>query len=598
MSHERYLLLYMKHANAEGAGIPIPITLEELSETLHCTERNVKLILKKLGEDGFISWTGGRGRGNRSQITFLQPREKLLYQLAQLTAQKGEYRLAFELIDQFGEGTSVRSQFANWLNGHFGYRTEKVDDQDADILRLPVYRPILTLDPKDLYYSFSAHMVKQLFDCLVRFDRAADQIVPALAHAWESNSHGTEWTFHLRKGVFFHHGRELTADDVAYSLNRLQGSSASGWYVRSVARIEIKNKRTVKITLEKPNWLFPRFLCSPGLSIVPHELVEQDDHFWEHPVGTGPFHFMEWTADRFTMAANTQYFGGRAHLDGVVIVIMPENTFEYSKSWEQLLVDHDLREKEPKHGWQKIESVCNGCSLLTWNLGKQGIHQSADFRQGIDLLIDRSRMIRELGEDLIYPARGFHPNDLAASWEDRGDIELAIELIRQSGYDGTAIRICTYGIHEQDALWLKQHLAVYGVNITVQVETWETIREPHILRNADCLLYCVVFAEDEVCFIELYEQTGNFLRTHLDPKISGWVKNTIDDALASKEYVNLWQRLLSIEAKLKQEHMVIFLLHKKLNTYYNPNIKGVGVNSLGWIDLKDIWLEQASEPSS
>ncbi|MEV5028056.1 SgrR family transcriptional regulator [Paenibacillus sp. LPE1-1-1.1] len=595
LTNERYLLLYTKFAGDDGTGKRIEISLEQLSDTLYCTPRNVKLILRKLEEEGFITWIAGRGRGNRSHMIFLVAKEKELLELGQQLALKGEYQRAFEMIESFGAGTNVRSVFVDWLNGHFGYRTEQINDVESDILRLPVYRPILTLDPKELYYSFSAHMIKQLFDCLVQYDREKAKIVPALAHAWEHDPTGREWTFHLRKGVLFHHGRELEAEDVVYSLNRLRGSSASGWFVRSITDIEIKNRRTVRIRLDKPNWLFPRFLCAPGLSIVPHDLAEQDDQFWQHPVGTGPFKFAEWTADRFTMQVNPNYFGERAHLDGVVIVMMPEDTIEFSKSWEQLLVDHDLKDIQLEQGWQKIESVCNGCSLLTWNMGKEGPQQSAAFRKAVDLLVDRTRMIRELGEDRMYPARGFHPNDLSANWQDRCEFDHAAQLIQESGYDGESIRICTYGIHEQDALWLQRHMADFGINIAVQVETWESIRELDVLQSADCLLYCVVFAEDEVCLIELYEQTGNFLREHMDPRLLGWVKGKIDDALACQTAEDRWSHLLEIENKLKEDTLVLFLLHKKLNTFYNPNIKGVGVNSLGWIDFKDIWFEHAAE---
>ncbi|MCR2805560.1 ABC transporter substrate-binding protein [Paenibacillus soyae] len=593
ISDERYLMLYVKIAEPEGYGKPIEVSLDSLADVLYCTQRNVKLIVHKLEEEGFIAWHAGRGRGNRSRMTFLIPREKKLLELAQHYASKGEYKHAFEVIDKYGEGTSVRNQFVEWMNGHFGYRTELIDDEEADILRLPVYRPILTLDPKHIYYAFSAHMVKQLFDCLVQYDRDAGKVVPSLAHAWEHDAGGKRWTFHLRKGASFHHGRDLVAEDVVYSFERLRGS-ASGWFVRSFAEVKAAGPRTVIIKLESPNWLLPRYLCSPGMSIVPHELVQQDEDFWLHPVGTGPFRYVEWRNDRFIMDANPHYFQGRAHLDGVVIVNMPEDTIIFAKNWEQLIVDHDLRDLQPEQGWQKIEYICNGCSLLTWNLGKDGPQRSIPFRQAIDLLIDRKQMIADLGEDRIHPASGFYPSEQSYRQGECTNVERALELLRECGYQGETIRISTYGIHVQDAEWLRRYLAGFGVNVEVQVESWLTIRDQHVIQNADCLLYCVVFAEDEVCMIELFEQTGNFLREHLSSELLEWVEKKIDLALGIKDPEQRWFEWMDIERKLKEETHVIFLLHKKLNTFYNPHIKGVGVNSLGWIDFKDIWLERAA----
>jgi MarR-like DNA-binding transcriptional regulator SgrR of sgrS sRNA len=112
------------------------------------------------------------------------------------------------------------------------------------------------------------------------------------------------------------------------------------------------------------------------------------------------------------------------------------------------------------------------------------------------------------------------------------------------------------------------------------------------------MLYCVVFAEDEVCLIELFEQSGNFMREQLDQELLVWVRDKIECALACRTGEERWSHLMDIEEKLREEAHVSFLLHKKLNTFYNPNIKGVGVNSLGWIDFKDIWLERKVDTES
>lgn len=594
VSDERYLMLYSKIAEPHGNGKPIEVSLDGLAEALYCTQRNVKLIVRKLEEEGYIEWHAGRGRGNLSKMTFLFPKERKLLELAQHYATKGEYKQAFEVIDRYGEGTGVRHQFVEWMNGHFGYRTELIDDTEADILRLPVYRPILTLDPKDVYYAFSAHMVKQLFDCLVRYDRESYKIVPALAHAWEHDGTGKEWTFYLRKGVQFHHGRELAAEDVLFSLERLRGSTPSGWFVRGIEEVVRKGPRKVTIKLKSPNWLFPRYLCSAGLSIVPHDLVQQDEDFWKHPVGTGPFRFVDWQTDRFIMDANPHYFQGRAHLDGVVIVNMPEDTVIFAKRWEQLLVNHEIRELHPEQGWMKEEYVCNGCSLLTWNMRKSGPQRSEPFRKAVDLLIDRKRIITELQEDRIYPASGFFPSEESYRQATCPDVQKALKLLEESGYQGETIRIGTYGIHLQDAEWMKRELSLYGINVEIQAETWLTIRRRTVIDEVDCFLYCVVFAEDEVCMIELFEQTGSFLREHLDPELLEWVSRKIEKALALKVPEERWKEWIKIERRLKEGTHMLFLLHKKLNTFHNPHIKGVAVNSLGWIDFKDVWVEEDS----
>jgi ABC-type transport system substrate-binding protein len=90
-----------------------------------------------------------------------------------------------------------------------------------------MYRRVLgnnpvTLDPTLVTDIYGGAVVRQLFDGLVQFD-AYLKPHPALAEFWEASRDGRTWTFTLRRGVRFHHGREVTAHDVVYSFTRLLG---------------------------------------------------------------------------------------------------------------------------------------------------------------------------------------------------------------------------------------------------------------------------------------------------------------------------------------------------------------------------------------
>ncbi|MFD1906311.1 SgrR family transcriptional regulator [Paenibacillus rhizoplanae] len=69
-SSMHYLCLAAALSPAYSLQQPIPVTIEQLTGILHCTPRNVKFILRKLEEQQLIAWIPGRGRGNRSQMTF------------------------------------------------------------------------------------------------------------------------------------------------------------------------------------------------------------------------------------------------------------------------------------------------------------------------------------------------------------------------------------------------------------------------------------------------------------------------------------------------------------------------------------------------
>ncbi|RAP77517.1 ABC transporter substrate-binding protein [Paenibacillus montanisoli] len=589
---ERYLDLYSRFADGMAVQTPVEVSLEELAQTLFCTTRNVKLVLRKMEEEGWVRWQPGRGRGNRSQLVFQLERDTMLLELAQRMAQRGEYKPAFELIHTHGKGSPVKDRFSEWLELHFGYRTELLDGKrHVDTLRLPVQTPITTLDPADVYYAFDAHMVRQLFDSLVQYDTSAGRMIPGLAHAWECNKEATVWQFHLRKGVYFHHGHEMTADDVIFSLERLRTGKAHSWLLRNVVAIETVGTRTIRIELAKTNRIFHRFMSSSMASVLPRELVEHDEEaYWKSPSGTGPFMAGEWNEDRFVLSVNKNYYNGRAHLDGVVIAFMPPELGASSrKCWEKLILDHDLLDANPDEELCTFEMLCKGCTLLTWNMSKQGPQQSALFRKAIDLLIDRHSMIRELGGDRMYAARSFRPDDNTPLRNIRHDPAMAKALLREAGYDGTPITLYTGSFNLRDAQWIADRCGEYGIPILV--EQIDNYKKRDLIDKADTILYGIVFAQDEVCEIESYEQHGSFLKEHLHPDFRAWARDRIDLAVASKTSEERRLILGEIEERLREEAHVVFLLHKKTNASYHPGIKGITMSPLGWIDFKDVWVQ-------
>ena len=86
--------------------------------------------------------------------------------------------------------------------------------QDPDYRR-PLGNDPSTLDPARISDIYGRPVAQQIFDGLVAFDQTL-AITPALADHWTSSRNGLTWTFSLRKGVRFNHGREVTADDVVY----------------------------------------------------------------------------------------------------------------------------------------------------------------------------------------------------------------------------------------------------------------------------------------------------------------------------------------------------------------------------------------------
>jgi SgrR family transcriptional regulator len=132
---------------SEDEGNSFRVTLEDLASKLFCTTRNVKLLLKKMVEKEWITWSPGRGRGNVSQLTFHISSEEIISKEAMALAQKGDFQNAIGLIHQLKEGERLEESFAEWLAGNFGHKADFKEERCMDTLRLPLFRTIHTLDP-------------------------------------------------------------------------------------------------------------------------------------------------------------------------------------------------------------------------------------------------------------------------------------------------------------------------------------------------------------------------------------------------------------------------------------------------------------------
>lgn len=590
---ERYLTILNKWDHHDGVGMTIEVSMDELAMILFCSTRNVKIIIKKLVEEGLIEWHAGRGRGNLSKLTFLAEKEPLLMEWAQELSRKGEYKQAFDLLQTYSQSTAVKDRFVHWLNSHFGYEAEQSEGKSAvDTLRIPVYSPINTLDPSEILYCFDSHMVRQVFDRLVEYDAPTGRVEPSIAHSWTSNSDATEWTFYLRKGIRFHHGKELTSEDVHYTFERLGGNRPHNWLVRSVKQIECIGTRTIRIVLDKPNHIFLNYLCASSMSILPKDLLlKNEDQFWKFPIGSGPFQLYQWTDCCFEMTANPHYYQGRAHLDRVVIAIMPIDTasLSYQAKWRKLISVPGTIDSETDEDWTALESLSRGCTLISWNLRKQGPQQSLSFRMAFDKLMDRMKQIRELGGDRSRPAQGFRPTERTPFEDLPSYPEEAKRLLAESGYNGETINLLTYGCHLSDANWIKERCAEFG--ITIRVHSDENVCTSESNGKMDCILHGIAFGDDEVCEIENYEQFGNTIREFLHPTMLEWVEHMVEKVLACKQFDHRKQLMSGIEKKLREEAQVLFLIHKKYHTNIHPKVNGVGITSLGWVEFKKIWIE-------
>lgn len=164
---------------------------------------------------------------------------------------------------------------------------------DKDVLRIA-----FTSEPPSLgiydHSNLIATVMNQLtFNGLTRIDHETLEPVCDLAESY-SVENDTEWTFVLKKGVKFHNGEEMTADDVVASINYAKTFPITTLYTASMKEIEAIDKYTVKITTSEPYAGLLYDLAYYYNFIVPKSLVEVKNDFNKNPIGTGPYVLKEW----------------------------------------------------------------------------------------------------------------------------------------------------------------------------------------------------------------------------------------------------------------------------------------------------------------
>ncbi len=196
----------------------------------------------------------------------------------------------------------------------------------------------ITLDPA-LALDLDGWMTvwSVLFDQLYRFDRFT-HFVPDVAAAMPAISGGgTVYTIPLRHGIRFSNGREITAQDVAYSLTRDIDPATKGFgqsfftaivgandfiagKAKTIKGIQVLGRYLLRITLIHPQSVFLNDLATSSASIVPKEEVVRWGKEWgRHPVGSGPYVLQQWTSGRqLVFTRNPYYHGTRPSIDTIV----------------------------------------------------------------------------------------------------------------------------------------------------------------------------------------------------------------------------------------------------------------------------------------
>jgi oligopeptide transport system substrate-binding protein len=491
-----------------------------------------------------------------------------------------------------------------------------------------------TLDPAFVSDIYSRTVVTQISKGLVQFDTHLNPI-PAIAEFWEASRDGRIWTFTLRQGVQFHHGREVTAQDFVYSFTRLLSPKVLGpvtdflrrvqgaeeflqGKATSVQGLKAIDRYTIQIALKQP---FAPSLTVLGLAnaaVVPQEEVERlGEHFAQAPVGAGPFKLVRWEPGKeVVLEANVHYYEGRPFLDTIVFKIGEtfEQTFAQFLAGEldEAIIPSGKTTEVHNHPhyqqYQLLRRPTLGLLYIGFNTQVKPFDDKR-VRQAFNYAVDKEAIVREITQMGSLPANGVLPPGMPGYDPDlQGypyDPAKAKQLLAIAGYpEGKGfpiVQLWTVSKAESTKAELaayQKYLADLGIKLDIRfVDEWT--RYTAMLGRGELQMFRYAwyadFPDPDSFFFPLLHSAGqpnNLL--YRNPRLDQLLEKAREETDYA-ERVKLYreaERIIMEDAPWITQHNHIF------EYLYQPYVHGVEVSLLGdrWIPMNKIWLKHTTEP--
>ncbi|MFA5487620.1 MAG: ABC transporter substrate-binding protein [Candidimonas sp.] len=369
----------------------------------------------------------------------------------------------------------------------------------SDISNLDVHRAT----------GFDSMLLNHVFNGLVRFPPGiADpsKLEPDLAEKWEESNDHLVWTFHLRKGVQFHHGYgELHADDVVYSLTRaadVKRSSQAATF-EPIEKLEAVDPYTVRITLKRP---VPGFLGMVanyrGGNITSKKAGEElNDNFGTRPIGTGPFQVEEHVPQQHVkLKAHADYFRGQPKIDEVFWrFVVSDSSRDLAFKAGQLDLIYGRREQRWVEGVRErkdmVLDIFGPGEFRTLHLNRT-VKPLDDprVRQAVAHAVNVDEIVQFVGKDIAEKGCSVVPPGYLGedcSFDYNYDLEKAKQLLAEAGHpNGITLPVVVSNISSQLPIMevIQNQLGKAGITLDMKVVDHPTYHE-QIRKNASAMVF-------------------------------------------------------------------------------------------------------------
>ncbi|MCH5256815.1 MAG: peptide ABC transporter substrate-binding protein [Lachnospiraceae bacterium] len=389
-----------------------------------------------------------------------------------------------------------------------------------------------TIDPALNSAVDGGNMLLHSFECLLTVAEDGT-LAEGQAESWETSEDGLTWTFHLRDGLKWSDGSDLTAEDFVYSWKRVCDPMVAAPYADTVLsmvegfdaaiegdidalQVEAPDAQTLVVHLNAPCSYFGSLAAFATLSPVQQATIEANGDAWatsaETYISNGPFYISEWVPGSYIlMSKNPNYWNaGAIKLDGIRFNLIEDPNASYSayQTGEVLMIKDVPTEEIPtlQGNPEFYVDPIIGTYYLSLNTQREPFND-VNVRKALSLAIDREYVANTLmqgtysaasnfmgpgwidtdGSQFMDNANGGQPYIDTTDYE--ANLEEAKQLLADAGYpDGEGLPVITYstndsGYHKVVAEYLQQAWAEIGVELNVEIVEWASFTP--MRRNGD-----------------------------------------------------------------------------------------------------------------
>ena len=362
-----------------------------------------------------------------------------------------------------------------------------------------------TLDPHMNTAVITSTVARNVFEQLLTLNSNYEP-VPMLAESVDTSEDGKTYTFHLRKGVKFHNGEEMVAEDVVASLEKWIPINSKANLFEG-AEFSNTDEYTVVLTLPERVFGILEAIADKGQfsGIMPKEIAESAGATGaEEYIGTGPFKFEEWKQDQYIhLSKFDDYSALESEPDGLAgkkEALVDEIFFEITPDASTRLAGIQTGEFDTSEGllidnYEQLKSNSNlefkmGASNL-WLVfnKKQGIFTDNNMRKAVNAALNKEEILigvqsfeefYRVDSSYMYEEQKNWYSEAGSENYDINDPTLAKEFLNEANYNGEEIRIITtrdYDHLYNTAVIAKEQLEKAGMKVKLDVYDWSTLLE-------------------------------------------------------------------------------------------------------------------------